>query len=254
MKRPELSAVIPVYNEEARIGPTLEAALRYLKLSRIPAEIVVVDDGSTDKTLKVVDRFKGRKAGRTALRVLQHGKNKGKGAAVRTGALAAKGEVVLFMDADNATPLSEYEKFKPLLKNGVQVVVGSRAVDRSQVKVPQPLYRQALGRLANLVIQVLVVWGIWDTQCGFKAFTRKAALEVFPRQTINRFGFDFELLFIAHKLGFSIREVSVVWINSPYSKVRLGDYLHTLIELFTIRWNDLKGLYQRDKRTFRHQA
>lgn len=244
MKRPELSAVIPVYNEEARIGPTLESALRYLKASRTVAEILVVDDGSTDKTLEVVGRFKGGKAGRTVLRVLKHGKNKGKGAAVKTGALAAKGEVVLFMDADNATPLSEFEKFKPLLKGGVPVVVGSRAVDRSQVKVPQPFYRQALGRLANLVIQVLVVWGIWDTQCGFKAFSRKAALEIFPRQTINRFGFDFELLFLAHKYGFSIKEVSVTWINSPYSKVKMGDYLHTLIELFSIRWNDLKGLYK----------
>ena len=237
-----------MYNEEARIGPTLESALRYLKSSRIPAEILVVDDGSSDKTLEIVGRFMGRKAGQTSLRVLKHGKNKGKGAAVKTGALAAKGEVVLFMDADNATPLSEFEKFKPLLKNGVQVIVGSRAVDRSQVKVAQPFYRQALGRLANLVIQVLVVWGIWDTQCGFKAFTRKAASEVFPRQTINRFGFDFELLFIAHKLGFSIKEVSVQWFNSPYSKVHLGDYLHTLIELFSIRWNDLKGLYTSRKK------
>jgi dolichyl-phosphate beta-glucosyltransferase len=248
VKRPELSAVIPVYNEEARIGPTLESALRYLKSKRIPAEILVVDDGSTDKTLEVVGRFKKRLPPRTVLSILKHGKNQGKGAAVKTGALAAKGETILFMDADNATPLSEFEKFKPLLRDGVQVVVGSRAVDRTQVKIPQPFYRQALGRLANLVIQILVVWGIWDTQCGFKAFTRKAALEVFPRQTINRFGFDFELLFIAHKLGFSIKEVSVQWFNSPYSKVRLGDYLHTLVELFSIRWNDLQGIYTAGKK------
>lgn len=247
MKRPELSAVIPVYNEEARIGPTLEAALRYLKAKRLKAEILVVDDGCTDKTLEVVGRFQKKATGPLSLRVLRQGKNKGKGAAVKTGALAAKGETILYMDADNATPLSEFEKFRPLLKKGVEVVIGSRAVDRSQVKIPQPLYRQALGRLANLVIQILVVWGIWDTQCGFKAFSRKAALEIFPRQTIHRFGFDFELLFIAHKLGFSIKEVSVQWFNSPYSKVRMGDYLHTLVELFTIRLNDLKGLYIKPK-------
>ena len=243
MKRPELSAVIPVYNEEARIGPTLEAAIRYLKSKRLRAEILVVDDGSKDRTLEVVGKFQRKASGSLALKVLKQGMNRGKGAAVKTGALAAKGETILYMDADNATPLSEFEKFRPLMKQGIDVVIGSRAVDRSEVKIPQPLYRQALGRLANLVIQALVVWGIWDTQCGFKAFSRKAALEIFPRQTINRFGFDFELLFIAHKLGFSIKEVSVQWFNSPFSKVQMGDYLHTLVELFSIRWNDLKGLY-----------
>lgn len=236
--------MIPVYNEEMRIGKTLEESLRYLKSARLSAEILAVDDGSSDKTLEVLDRFKRKVSGRLSLKVLKHGKNKGKGAAVKTGALAAQGETVLFMDADNATPLSEFDKFRPLLKSGVQVVVGSRAVDRSQVKVPQPLYRQALGRIANLAIQLLVVPGIWDTQCGFKAFGREAALKIFPQQTIHRFGFDFELLFLAHKYGFSIREVSVEWFNSPFSKVRLGDYPHTLIELFTIRWNDLKGVYK----------
>ncbi len=243
MRRPELSVVIPVYNEEMRIGKTLEDSLRYLKKARLLTEILVVDDGCTDQTLKVVGRFKRKAAGRVSLKVLGHGGNKGKGAAVKTGALAAKGETVLFMDADNATPLSEFEKFRPLLRKGVEVVVGSRAVDRSLVKIPQPLYRQALGRLGNLLIQLLVVPGIKDTQCGFKAFAHKAALAIFHRQTIHRFGFDFELLFLAHKYGFSIQEVPVQWFNSPYSKVRLGDYPHTLLELFTIRWNDLKGLY-----------
>ncbi len=247
MKRPELSVVIPVYNEEARIGPTLGGALRYLKAKKIAAEILVVDDGSKDKTLEVVGRFQKQASGRLSLKILGQGNNKGKGAAVRIGALAAKGEAVLYMDGDNATPLSEYEKFRPVLKSGVQVVVGSRAVDRSQVKIAQPLYRQALGRLANLLIQFMVVPGIWDTQCGFKAFSRKAALKIFPRQTIQRFGFDFELLFLAHKYGFSIKEVSVQWFNSPFSKVRLGDYPHTLFELFLIRWNDLKGIYEGKK-------
>jgi len=244
VKRPELSVVIPVYNEEARLGRTLEESLHFLKSTRISAEILVVDDGSKDRTLEVVEKLKRRVDSRQSIRVLKHERNLGKGAAVRTGALAAKGETVLFMDADNATPLSEYGKFRPILKKGVDVVVGSRAVDRSQVKIPQPFYRQALGRLANLLIQILVVPGIWDTQCGFKAFTRKAALKIFPRQTIHRFGFDFELLFLAHKYGFLIKEVPVQWFNSPNSKVRLGDYPHTLFELFTIRWNDLRGFYR----------
>jgi glycosyltransferase involved in cell wall biosynthesis len=245
MKRPELTVVIPVYNEENRIGPTLEESLHYLKTKKISAEILIVDDGSKDRTRAVVEKIEKRAKGWIVIHFLEHGVNKGKGAAVRTGALAAKGEVILFMDADNATPLSEYEKFKPVLKSGVEVVIGSRAVDRSQVKIPQPIYRQALGRVANLLIQILVVWGIWDTQCGFKAFSRKAASRIFPLQTIHRFGFDFELLFIAHRLGFTIKEISVQWFNSPYSKVKLGDYLHTLIELFTIRVNALKGLYDR---------
>jgi dolichyl-phosphate beta-glucosyltransferase len=243
VKRPELSVVIPVYNEESRVGKTLEDSLAYLKKKKIRAEILVVDDGSKDKTFEVVGGIK-RKARGFALKILRHEVNRGKGAAVQTGALAAQGETVLFMDADNATPLSEFDKFRPLLKEGIEVIVGSRAVNRKEVKVPQPLYRQALGRLANLLIQLMVVQGIWDTQCGFKAFTRKASLRIFPLQTINRFGFDFELLFLAHKLGFSMREISVQWFNSPYSKVRMGDYVLTFIELISIRWNDLKGRYE----------
>jgi dolichyl-phosphate beta-glucosyltransferase len=242
VKRPELSVVIPVYNEESRVGKTLEDSLAYLKKRKIRAEILVVDDGSKDKTFEVVGGIKRKVRGFT-LKILQHEVNRGKGAAVQTGALAAQGETILFMDADNATPLSEFDKFRPLIKEGVEVIVGSRAVNRKEVKVPQPLYRQALGRLANLLIQLMVVPGIWDTQCGFKAFTRKASLCIFPIQTINRFGFDFELLFLAHKLGFSMREISVQWFNSPYSKVRMGDYVLTFIELISIRWNDLKRRY-----------
>ncbi len=236
--------VIPVYNEESRVGKTLEDSLAYLKKRKIRAEILVVDDGSKDKTLEVVGKLKRRVTGGLALKILRGEVNRGKGAAVRKGAMAAQGETILFMDADNATPLSEFDKFRPLLKEGIEVIVGSRAVNRKEVKVPQPFYRQALGRLANLLIQLMVVPGIWDTQCGFKAFTRKAASRIFPFQTINRFGFDFELLFLAHKFGFSMREISVQWFNSPYSKVRMGDYALTFIELISIRWNDLKGRYE----------
>jgi dolichyl-phosphate beta-glucosyltransferase len=248
MSPPELSVVIPVYNEEARIGKTLEEVFKYLVAKKVPAEILVVDDGSKDKTLEVVGKYKGRAKGRNSLKILKHSANRGKGAAVRTGALASKGKVVLFMDADNATPLSEFEKFRPALRKGVQVIVGSRAVDRKQVKIPQPLYRQALGRLANLFIQMIVVPGIWDTQCGFKAFSRKAADQIFPLQTIDRFGFDFELLYLAHKKGFSMLEMPVQWFNSPYSKVRIWDYARTLLELLSIRWNDLRGIYNTNTR------
>ena len=243
MKRPELSVVIPVYNEENRLEKTLVESLAYLKSQRIHSEIIIVDDGSKDGTLQVVESLGKQIKPPLTLRVLEQGANLGKGAAVKKGSMASQGEVVLFMDADNATPLSEYEKFKPLLKKGVEVVVGSRAVDRSQVKIPQPLYRQVLGRVGNLLIQVLVVPGIKDTQCGFKAFSRKAAHRIFPEQTINRFGFDFEILFLAHKYGFSIKEIPVQWFNSPFSKVRMADYFRTFFELLSIRWKDLRGLY-----------
>ena len=244
MNQPELSVIIPVYNEENRVGRTLEDSLAYLKGKQILAEILIVDDGSNDKTLEVVKKFKKKISKKLNLRMMAQGVNRGKGAAVRAGALAAKGKTILFMDADNATPLSEFEKFRPLIKSGIQVIVGSRAVDRKLVKIPQPLYRQALGRMANLLIQILVVPGIWDTQCGFKAFSREATNKIFPLQTINRFGFDFELLFLAHKFKFSIKEVPVQWFNSPNSKVKLGDYIHTFIELISIRWNDFKRTYQ----------
>jgi len=243
VKRPELSVIIPVYNEESRVGLTLEESLLYLKLKKIPAEILVVDDGSKDRTLEIVGSFKAKAKGNQSLRVFPQGANRGKGAAVRAGALAAKGETILFMDADNATPLSEFDKFRPRIKKGIQVLVGSRALDRTQVKVPQPLYRQALGRIGNLLIQILAVPGIKDTQCGFKAFRRDAASQIFPYQTIERFGFDFELLFLANKRGFRMEEIPVQWFNSPFSKVHLKDYLRTFAELFSIRLNDWKGLY-----------
>ncbi len=244
MDRFELSVIIPVYNEEKRVSKTLDGVFAYLKAKRVTAEILVVDDGSRDKTLEVVGRFKRKATFKQVLRILKHKRNKGKGAAVRTGALAAKGKVVLYMDADNATPITEYEKFKPALQKGVDVIVGSRAVDRKQVKVHQPLYREAIGRVGNVLIQILVISGISDTQCGFKAFTQRAAKTIFPLQTIHRFGFDVEILFIAKKHGFSILERSVQWFDDPNTRVNaFRDSIRTFTELFIIRWNDLKGLY-----------
>lgn len=244
MSQFELSVIIPVFNEEKRVSKTLEAAFKYLKAKKIRAEILVVDDGSRDETLKVVGKFKNKTTSRQVLKILKQPVNRGKGAAVKTGALAAKGNIVLYMDADNATPLSEFEKFKPAFKKGVDVIVGSRAVDRAQVKVHQPLYREVIGRVGNIIIQLLVVPGINDTQCGFKAFTLKAAQSIFPLQTIERFGFDVELLFIAKIQGLSILEASVQWMDDPNTRVNaLRDSIRTFVDLFIIRWNDLKGRY-----------
>jgi dolichyl-phosphate beta-glucosyltransferase len=248
LRQPELSIVIPVYNEEARLGKTLEGAFRYLKKERISSEVVVVDDGSKDKTLQVAEKFKKLGTTRQSLRILKHKINRGKGAAVQTGALAAKGQFVLYMDADNSTPLSEFEKFRPAITQGVEVLVGSRAVDRSQVKVHQPFYRELMGRVFNLFVQTLAIPGLWDTQCGFKAFSRKAAREIFPLQTIERFGFDVELLYLAKKKGFKISEISVQWFDSPYSKVDVfQDSFTMLTDLIVIRLNDMKGLYASKK-------
>jgi dolichyl-phosphate beta-glucosyltransferase len=244
MKLPELSVVIPVYNEAARVSKTLHAALNYLKSMKIPAEILIVDDGSQDQTLEVVGGFMSQATDKCELRVLKHGINRGKGAAVRTGALEANGKIVLYMDADNATPLSEFEKFKPAFQKGVEVVIGSRAKDRKQVKIHQPFYREAMGRVFNLLVQTIATPGLWDTQCGFKAFSQKAARSIFSLQTIERFGFDVELLYIAKKRDFSILEVSVQWFDDPASKVHVfRDSTRMLLDLFTIRFNDLKGRY-----------
>ncbi len=248
MNRFELSVVIPVYNEEKRVEKTLKEAFAYLKAKKLNAEIIVVDDGSKDKTVQVVGRFKKLSNAKLKLQILKHSVNKGKGAAVKTGALAAQGQVILYMDADNATPLSEFDKFKGELKKGIDVIVGSRAVDRKQVKVRQPFYREAIGRVGNVIIQLLLVPGIGDTQCGFKAFSRNTAQTIFPLQTIDRFGFDVELLFLARKFRFSIIETSVIWRDDPNTRVNaLRDSIRTFVELFIIRLNDLKGLYRSRK-------
>jgi dolichyl-phosphate beta-glucosyltransferase len=244
MNRPELSVVIPVYNEEKRVGKTLQESFAYLKSKKIPAEILVVDDGSRDKTVEVVSRFKRQANSKQSLRVLKHGVNRGKGAAVRTGALAAKGRTVLYMDADNSTPLSEFESFRPILRQGTEVILGSRAVDRKKVKIHQPFYREVMGRVFNLLVQLIAIPGLWDTQCGFKAFSQKAARKIFLLQTIERFGFDVELLYIAHKHRFPIKEVSVQWFDSPHSKVSvLKDSTRMFTDLLVIRWNDMRGRY-----------
>jgi len=241
--RPELSVVIPVYNEEKRVGATLRDGISFLRAQRLTAEILAVDDGSTDGTARVLRSFRRSLPRGVTLRLLSHGVNRGKGAAVRTGMLASKGRFTLYLDADNSTPLTEWSKVRPFLKDH-DVVVGSRAVDRSQVEVRQPFYREAMGRIFNLMVQAVAVPGIRDTQCGFKAFRGDAARRIFQRQTIERFGFDPEILFIARRLGCRLTEVQVKWINSPDSRVHVfRDSARMLLELLTIRDNARRGRY-----------
>ena len=244
MAAPELSVVIPVYNEEKRVSSALEGAISYLKSKRMSAEILVVDDGSKDKTVEVVQGFKRKCGAKISLKVIRQPVNRGKGAAVQTGALAAKGQVVLYMDADNATPLEEFENFRPALDRGAEVILGSRAVDRKKVKVHQPIYREAMGRVFNLLVQLLATPGLWDTQCGFKAFTQRAVKAIFPFQTIERFGFDVELLYIARKRGFKTEEIPIHWYDSPDSRVHvLRDSTRMFLDLLVIRRNDMMGRY-----------
>lgn len=234
------SIIIPAYNEEHRIADTLRRVGQYLsewqnKTGR-SFEIIVVDDGSSDGTSKVVQSL--------GARLIRFENNGGKGAAIKAGMMAATGQFRLFADADNSTPIEELEKFWPLLEAGAHVVIGSRALKESNVVISQSFYRRNLGRLANLLIQAVCLPGIKDTQCGFKCFHATAAQKLFGRQTINAFGFDFEILTIARRHGYKIHEVPVSWYNEKSSRVRpIYNALTTLAELFKIRWNLFRRKY-----------
>jgi dolichyl-phosphate beta-glucosyltransferase len=224
-----LTVVIPAYNEEKRLEPTLRRVAEYCRQARPAHEILVVDDGSTDGTADLVRRIAREEP---SIRLVARPANAGKGAAVRAGMLAATGARVLFTDADLSTPIEEVEK---LLAAGSPVAIGSRAVDATLVKQRQSLFRVASGKLFNLVVRVLVVSGIRDTQCGFKLFTKEAAREVFARASVDRFAFDVEALLLARRLGYRIAEVPVLWFNSPDTRVGFGGGLEAFVALFRIR-------------------
>lgn len=237
-----LSIIIPAYNEEKRLPGTLESIAEYLKQIDKEIEVIVVDDGSSDNTTKVAEKMKSDIKN---LKVINYGENRGKGYAVKTGMLAAKGDYTLFMDADNATPITEIEKLWPFA-SGFEVVIGSRHLKTSNVVIKQPWYRILISRLGNFVIQALLIKGIKDTQCGFKLFSKKAAKEIYSRQKIDRWGFDMEILAIAQKiLGYKIKEVPVSWYNSPDSRLRpIRDGFRTLRELIKIKINLISGKYK----------
>lgn len=237
----EISVVIPAYNEERRLGGTLDRIVSYMKSQVHEYEVIVVDDGSSDGTVSVAKRFSN-----DGIRVLRNDRNRGKGCAVRHGMLDAKMSMVLFSDADLSTPIEELEELaKPVLARRAQVAIGSRAVVGSHIEVSQPVYRVAMGKFFNLLVRVIALGGIHDTQCGFKLFTRHAAQEVFRRQRLDGFGFDVEVLAIARRLGFRIAEIPVRWINSPETKVDVvRDSTRMFLDMFRVRWNDLSGKYR----------
>jgi glycosyltransferase involved in cell wall biosynthesis len=213
---PTVSIVIPAFNEAARIGMTISRIQRFLEGFPFPHELIIVDDGSTDETPRIVER-----SGIPTLRLLRNESNHGKGYAVRQGVLASRGDFVLFTDADLSAPIEEIEKLMAVaLKEDADVVIGSRAVDRSMIAVRQSRMRESGGVAFNLVVRTLLGLRLRDTQCGFKLFTRSSADRVFRKQTISGFGFDPEVLFLASKGNLTIREVPVRWSHSQGSKIR----------------------------------
>lgn len=239
----DLSIVIPCYNEEKRLPDTLRDIEKYLALTNKSVEVIVVDDGSQDRTGLVA---KEEVAYIPGLRVLRYEQNQGKGYAVKFGMLAAKGRYALFMDADNSTPLSEIEKLWPYAETH-EVVIGSRHLKTSNVVIKQPWYRVVISRLGNALIQAILIRGVYDTQCGFKLFQKEARQNIFSRQRTMGFGFDVEVLAIAQRVfDYRIKEVPVSWYNSTDSRVRpIYDAWRTLRELVRIKYNLLTGKYAR---------
>ena len=239
-----LSVIIPAYNEEKKLPKTLEEIDKYLRRQSYDSEILVVNDGSKDKTAEIV---RGLFPVIKNLRLIDNKINQVKGAVVRQGMLEAKGDYRIFTDADNSTSIDHIEKMWPEFKNGFEVVIGSR--DPRDAKgacqaFPQSWLRRRLGDIYNILVQLICgLWGIWDTQCGFKGFTKKAAENVFPKCKINRFSFDPEFLVIAKKLGYKIKIIPIYWINAPDSTVKFKSMVKMGFDLLKIRWNLLKGIY-----------
>ena len=243
MSHPYLSIIIPAYNEEARIGLTLERVLRSIEERGWDAELLVVDDGSRDATASIVKAWMVR---HPRLHLIENLVNRGKGHSVRNGALQAAGDVVMFTDADLSAPMIEAERLMAALNRGADVAIGSRWLDKTRQTVSQPLYRRFFGRCFNGITRAVVGLPFQDTQCGFKAFKRDACQIIFRLQTIERWGFDPELLFIAGKLGYKVVEVPVTWGHDERSRISyLKDGTKMLQEMASIRFNAMAGRYNR---------
>lgn len=236
-----LSVIVPAYNEEKRLGVTLKSIDEYLRRQNYEYEILVVNDGSKDGTAGLVKSFESQIKN---LHLIDNKDNHGKGYVVRQGMLEAKGDLRLFTDADNSTSIDHLDNFSPYIDQGFGVIIGSIAVAGHKVSSgSEPVWRRILGKLGNLFIQIMAVPGIHDTQRGFKLFTAEAVNKIFPKLTITRWGFDIEVLALARKFGFRIKELPVDWHNDPNSKVGLKAYIQVLLETVKIRWNLVTGKY-----------
>jgi glycosyltransferase involved in cell wall biosynthesis len=241
MAPPRLSIVIPAYNESARIEAALSNVLACVESRAWDADILVVDDGSTDNTSAIVQQWM---ASNPRLHLIQNPGNRGKGYSVRNGLLQSSGEIVMFTDADLSAPIEEAERLLAAIDAGADVAIGSRWLDKQKQTVHQPLYRRFFGRCFNWVTRKVMGLPFKDTQCGFKAFKRDAAQTIFRLQTIERWGFDPEILFIARKLKYTIVEVPVTWGHDERSRISyLKDGLKMLEEMGQIRANSVRGRY-----------
>ena len=236
---PFLSLVIPAHNEESRLPATLEQVFAFLTLQNYAAEVIVVENGSTDRTLEIAQSFASR---HTQLKVI-HTDERGKGLAVKQGMLAARGAFRFFADADFSMPVSEINRFLPPALPDCDIVIASRETPGA-VRYNEPFRRHLSGRIFNALIRLVVLPGLNDTQCGFKCFRARVAEEIFPRQTMPGWSFDVELLYIARRKGYRIKEIGIPWYFNPETKVSLmRDSLRMASDLFTIRRNARRGLY-----------
>lgn len=235
------SIILPAYNESARIGATLDRILAFVAEKHWHAEVMVVNDGSTDSTADIVRSYSQKNP---ALRLLDNPGNRGKGFSVRNGMLHASGEFLLFSDADLSSPIEESVKLFTAIAEGADIAIGSRWLRPELQKQRQPLHRQLFGRMFNLALRIVLRLKFRDTQCGFKAFTRRAAHAIFPLQQIERWGFDPELLYLARKFDFVVKEVPVAWSHREGTRIQpLKDGIRMVGEIFKIRWNAMRGRY-----------
>ena len=239
--QPAYSIVIPAYNEGARIAASLDKVLAFVAQRGWNAEVIVVNDGSRDDTAEIVRRSQGA---HPTLRLLENPGNRGKGYSVRNGMLHASGDVLLFSDADLSSPIQEAEKLFAAIAAGADIAIGSRWLQTHLQTRRQPFYRQLFGRMFNAVLRLILGLKFKDTQCGFKAFSRRAAQVIFPAQKIERWGFDPELLYLARRYSFSVVEVPVVWAHREGTQIHpLRDGLRMLMDVLKIRWNSTRRRY-----------
>lgn len=241
--QPAYSIIVPAFNESQRIRACLESVLHTLEAEHWDAEVIVVNDGSRDDTAAIVQQFAARDS---RIRLVSYELNRGKGYAVRQGFQNSRGRIVMFTDTDLSSPMSEASRLFAAIHDGADIAIGSRWLEVSRQTIRQPWYRRFLGRCFNLLTRAVMHLPYADTQCGFKAFTRDTALNIASRLHIDRWGFDPEMLFLAGKMGYAVREVPVTWAHDSRSKISyLKDGLKMIEDMALIRWYSLTGQYKR---------